>query len=163
MPGRFQAPYDLGRLGKVLAGANVDTDGQPLALLFVDQLEQLRPQRRRKIIDRVEADVFERVYGRRLARAAHSGDDDEGRAHRAASWGPMMTWWQATTCSPRTTMATSATVATSSPGQTTWGQTASARRTNSTPPILCCTNSVRPEGSVDAVTADSTATSVTAG
>ena len=42
-----------------------------------DELEELRDERQRQVVGRVEAEILERAQRRRLARARDTRDDDE--------------------------------------------------------------------------------------
>src|SRR5690606_1713994 len=82
----------------------------------------------------VQADVFQRVHGRRLARTAEAGEHHQRHAHRAASQEPGASNRHATMASCLSTPATSATVASSVPAHTSTGPGSESRAANPAPP-----------------------------
>src|SRR5690606_33493724 len=103
------------------------------------QLQELRPEGGRQVVDRVEADVLERMQGRGLARPADPRQDHERQLHGMPPFQR-----HATTVSPRSTIAASPTCASRVPGQTTYLPEPVSSAANVEPPTDALT--YRPAG-----------------
>ena len=85
-PSAFSARSDARQLGERRAAAGIDRDRDPLVAGVAEEVDRLAEQRRRQVVDAVEARVLEDVQRDALAGAGEAADDDE--LHDAGSITP---------------------------------------------------------------------------